>query len=77
MKFVYLGPQAISGADFGFFIIATWVRNHNLFTPPMPGTSFCKKVCYPHISVRFRSSPVWPDTRLAAAYYYSINSATN
>ena len=34
MKFSYRGPQTISRTDLWFFIIALWVKNQNLGTPP-------------------------------------------
>ena len=50
MKFSYLGPQAISVADFGFLSTAMCVRNQKLGAPPKEGTIFETNQFYQYIS---------------------------
>ena len=57
MKLSYLGPHAISGADFSFLIITMWVRNHNLGAPSME-EAFLGEVHLTYILVMFRSALV-------------------
>ena len=58
MKFSYLGPQAISGADFSFFIIAMWVRHQNLGTQTTERGIFRQNQFYLYISnVPVQSGP--------------------
>ena len=58
MKFLYLGPQAISEADLLYFMIGMWVTNQNLGTPPTKEGILGKNPVYPYISnVTVQSGP--------------------
>ena len=72
IKLSYLGPQAISRADFSYFIFAMWVRNHNLGTALEEEGMFGKQIFYPYISnVPVHTGPAW---RLAWRQHITVTA---
>ena len=79
MKFSYLGPQAISVDDFWCLIIAMWVRNQSLGTPPTEVGILGKNPVYQYISnVLVQSGPArrlaWRQHITVTVRFYSLEA---